>query len=75
MDKPIFETVMERLREKRISQREVSAGSGVPFSTVTKIAQGNIKHPRVHHVQALFDYFRRVETETERCTCHGKKAA
>lgn len=57
---PIFEYVMAQLRSKRVPQRQVAAGSGVPFSTVTKIAQGQIKSPRVHQVQALHDFFRRT---------------
>lgn len=53
----IYDVVMANLRAKRITQRRVAAGSGVPFSTVTKIAQGQIVAPNVHHVQALYDYF------------------
>lgn len=53
----MYDYVMARLAEKRIPQRTVAAGSGVPFSTLTKIAQGAIKAPSVHHVQALYDYF------------------
>lgn len=56
----IYAVVMQHLREKRVSQRRIAAGSGVPFSTVTKIAQGQIKAPNVHHVQALYDYFKKV---------------
>lgn len=53
----IYSVVMAHLKSKRIPQRTVASGSGVPFSTVTKIAQGQIKAPNVHHVQALYDYF------------------
>jgi len=54
---PIYEFVMAKLRAKTIPQRTVAAGSGVPYSTLTKIAQGSIKDPSVHHVQRLADYF------------------
>lgn len=57
---PMYDYVMARLAEKRIPQRTVASGSGVPFSTLTKIAQGNIKAPSVHHMQALYDYFMRA---------------
>lgn len=59
MDKPlnIYEAVMEDLRSKRVPQKEIARGSGVPFSTLTKIAQGQIKSPSVHHVQAIYDFF------------------
>lgn len=53
----LYDTVMAHLRSKRVPQRRVAADSGVPFSTLTKIAQGQIKAPSVHHVQALYDYF------------------
>lgn len=60
----LYETVMARLREKRVPQRQVARESGVPFSTLTKIAQGQIKAPSVHHVQALYDYFQKVGAGT-----------
>jgi hypothetical protein len=53
----LYDYVMAQLRSKRVPQKTVSADSGVPFSTLTKIAQGLIKAPSVHHVQALYDYF------------------
>lgn len=56
----LYGFVMAQLRAKRVPQRKVAAESGVPFSTLTKIAQGQIKAPSVHHVQALHDYFRKV---------------
>ena len=48
---------MANLRAKAIPQRAVAAGSGVPYSTVTKIAQGSVKEPGVHTVQRLADFF------------------
>lgn len=59
MTRPInlYEFVMARLDEKSIPQRRVSADSGVPFSTVSKIAQRSVTEPSVHTVQRLYDYF------------------
>lgn len=57
---PIYEVVMRDLRSRRIPQREVAVGAGVPYSTLQKIAQGQIKEPSVHAVQRLYDYFRKV---------------
>ena len=54
---PLYDFVMANLRAKAIPQRAVAAGSGVPYSTVTKIAQGSVKEPGVHTVQRLADYF------------------
>jgi transcriptional regulator with XRE-family HTH domain len=45
------------LAAKAIPQRQVAEGAGVPFSTVTKIAQGVVTDPSVHTVQKLHDYF------------------
>lgn len=53
----IYEFVMERLSEKQIPQKRIAAESGVPFSTVCKIAQGAVREPSVHSIQKLYDYF------------------
>lgn len=54
---PLYDFVMANLRAKTIPQRTVSRESGVPFSTVCKIAQGSVTDPSVHTVQKLYDYF------------------
>lgn len=69
---PIYSYVMEQLRAKRVPQRRVATESGVPFSTLTKIAQGQIKAPSVHHVQSLHDYFRRINGDS---TAESRQAA
>lgn len=53
----IYEFVMARLSEKQIPQKRIAAESGVPFSTVCKIAQGAVREPSVHSIQKLYDYF------------------
>lgn len=53
----IYDFVMEHLRAKTLPQRQVARESGVPFSTLSKIAQGAVKDPGVHTVQRLADYF------------------
>lgn len=59
MNKPInmYAFVLECLRAQTIPQRQVAEESGVPFSTLAKLAQGSVKSPSVHTVQKLFDYF------------------
>lgn len=59
MDTPLnlYAYVMACLRSREIPQRTVAAESGVPFSTVAKIAQGSVTDPSVHTVQKLADYF------------------
>lgn len=56
-DQTLYEFVMEKLRAKDIPQRRIASESGVPFSTVCKIAQGSVKEPGVHTIQRLYDYF------------------
>jgi transcriptional regulator with XRE-family HTH domain len=58
---PMYDFVMAQLRSRRVPQRKVAAESGVPFSTLTKIAQGLIKEPSVHSIQKLSDYFNGIE--------------
>lgn len=54
---PLYDLVMACFRAKLIPQKIVAVESGVPFSTVAKIAQGAVKDPSVHTVQKLYDYF------------------
>ena len=78
MDTPLnlYAYVMACLRARTIPQRAVAAGSGVPFSTVAKIAQGSVTDPSVHTVQKLADYFasKGVKPDTDR-TAHHHEAA
>lgn len=53
----IYDYVMACLAARAIPQKTVARESGVPFSTVTKIAQRAVRDPSVHTVQALYDYF------------------
>lgn len=53
----LYDYVLASLRAKVIPQRQVAKESGVPFSTVCKIAQGSVTEPSVHTVQKLYDYF------------------
>lgn len=57
----IYDYVLAQLKAKRIPQRTVAAESGVPFSTVSKVAQASVKEPSVHTIQKLFDYFKSKE--------------
>ena len=59
MDTPVnlYDTVMEHLRSRRVSRETIARESGVPFSTLNKIAQGDIEAPSVHAIQKLYDYF------------------
>ena len=67
----IYAFVMRHLRAKAIPQRKVAAESGVPFSTVAKIAQGANKDPGVHTMQRLADYFCAVDPASSPCCAPG----
>lgn len=54
---PILSFVKRRLEEKRGSWVDVARDSGVPYHTLTKIAQGQVENPRIETVQRLVDYF------------------
>lgn len=54
---PILTFVRRKLDEVRGSWVEVSTKSGVPYHTLTKIAQGQVPDPRISTVQRLVDYF------------------
>lgn len=59
---PLFTYVKRHLAATRGRWPEVAEGSGVPISTLRKIAQGQIADPAVGKVQALADYFREHPT-------------
>jgi transcriptional regulator with XRE-family HTH domain len=63
----MYDYVMAQFDARRITQRQVADDSGVPFSTVCKIAQRSVKEPSVHTIQRLFDYFK--SDPSPRCAC------
>lgn len=66
MNEPkLYDYVMHCLDTLRYTRREVSEGSGVPFSTVNKLAQRSVREPSVHTVQAIADFFRGKEAEIQ----------
>ena len=54
---PLLRYVRRRLTACRGSWGVVSQASGVPYHTITKLAQGAVSDPRVSTVQRLLDYF------------------
>lgn len=71
-EQSLYDYVMEQFRAKRITQQRVAYESGVPYSTLIKIAQGHHKAPSVHTIQKLADYFRKVSPQD---TAPEKEAA
>ncbi len=54
--KSMLETVIAALDARKGEWREIADASGVPYSTLCKIAQGVIPNPGVLGVQALYDF-------------------
>ncbi len=65
-EQPLYDFVMARLRAKDVPQRRVARESGVPFSTVCKVAQGSVKDPSVHTIQRLADFFHKLDLGTNK---------
>lgn len=57
MNTPLFEYVLQELDKAKGRWPQVAEGSGVPYKTVTKIAQRETLDPGVNNVQKLADYF------------------
>lgn len=60
---PLFSFVKRNLAATRGRWPDVAEGSGVPISTLRKIAQGQIDDPGVTKIQAIADYFYRQPGE------------
>jgi len=58
MEDSLYDLVMRELEAARGSWPTVAQGSGVPFSTVVKIARREIKDPGISHIEKLARYFR-----------------
>ncbi|NIF80155.1 hypothetical protein F3J20_22635 [Paraburkholderia sp. Cy-641] len=54
---PMLAAVVRRLRESKGKWREISRESGVPYATLTHLAQGHSADPRISTLQPLHDYF------------------
>lgn len=53
----LFATIKSRLMKEKGRLRSISAQSGVPYPTLTKITSGAVTDPRISTIQALYDYF------------------
>lgn len=56
MEKPMLDFVKDGLNACKGEWNDIADASGVPYSTLCKIAQGHTEDPRISSVQALFDY-------------------
>ncbi|WP_243435492.1 hypothetical protein [Burkholderia pseudomallei] len=53
----MLETVLRRLNQVKGDWPRIADESTVPYQTITKIACGFVRDPRVSTVQTLYDYF------------------
>lgn len=56
MNETMHDAVLRLLEARKGDWRAISEESGVPYSTLCKVAQGWIPNPSVHTVQTLYDY-------------------
>lgn len=61
-----IETVVERLGRLKGRWKEVADVSGVPYDTVTKVAQRRTKNPRYDTVRRLDETTRQLDLEAVR---------
>lgn len=59
-DEPLLVELRRRLAASKGRWPEVSRGSRVPYSTITKIHQKVIVDPRTRTTQSLLDYLRNL---------------
>ncbi|KVN35587.1 hypothetical protein WJ63_36770 [Burkholderia pyrrocinia] len=56
-----LECVIAKLQANKGKWRRIAQETGVPYDTLTKIALSRVTDPRVSNVQALHDYFVKVD--------------
>lgn len=59
----MLECVLQGLEGSKGDWPKIAEASGVPYQTITKIAGGFVRDPRVSTVQALHDYFAHCANE------------
>lgn len=58
MNEPLLDYVLRNLDDSRGQIKSIAVETGIPYSTLAKIAQRVTPNPGVNHVQALADYFK-----------------
>ena len=57
METDLLAFVVQNLRGSVGRWKEIAEASGVPYSTVAKIGQGETENPRIESVQKLANHF------------------
>lgn len=63
---PLYERVLHYLNAARGQWPAVSKGSGVPYHTLTKIAQKQHRNPGVNTCQRIADHFEKPKRHKRR---------
>jgi predicted transcriptional regulator len=58
MHPDLLQYVLDQLESRKGQWPAIAEETGVPYDTITKIAQGQIEDPKVSKVQRLANYFR-----------------
>jgi predicted transcriptional regulator len=60
----IVADIVRRLADAKGKWRQIAIASGVPYDTLTKIAQGKTKNPRVETIVSLDEALRESKVDT-----------
>jgi hypothetical protein len=52
----VLALVVAGLAARKGQWRDIAEGTGVPYDTVTKIAQGKTENPKIQSLQPLYDW-------------------
>lgn len=55
MDKSLYEHTVDLLNKRKGDWPSISKATGIPYSTICKIAQGHHRNPSVHSIQTIHD--------------------
>lgn len=64
MHESLHQFVLKRLNACKGEWPQVVAGSGIPLSTIARIASGETENPGVQQIEALAKFFRRSKKQT-----------
>lgn len=65
MAEDIYQFVIHSLEEAKGRWPAIAIETGVPYQTLTKIAQRRTRNPGIGHIQKLADHFRRTTEKRE----------
>ncbi len=64
MEHDLLNYVRRKLADNKGRWPSIAETTGIPYDTITKIAQGQTEDPRVNKLQRLADYFHAQKSRT-----------